>query len=92
MSKKRRFTKNQLGIVKRLLNGPWPCDFSRGMIRDQSPVRGEHNAHTAIARLVKVGLVEEFLDKATSRLNWRIKRNRFDLPVIGHISTIREWE
>lgn len=90
MRKRVRLTNNHKRILRVLLNGPWPCDFTRGMIADQSEHRGEYNGHRAIAKLVKLGLVESFTDKATGRDNWRIKRDRFDQPVIWHESHIAE--
>ncbi len=92
MSRRKRFTSNQVGIVSRLLNGPWPCRAQRDLIPDPSWWRADHNAGRALSRLVKVGLVERYTDPGTGDENWRIRRDRFELKVIDDIDELHKWE
>jgi hypothetical protein len=88
----RKLTDNMKGMLRRLLNGPWPCRFTRGLIADQSEHRGEYNGQRAAGALVKLRLVERYTDPATDEDNWRIRLNRFGQPVLwyeGDIDRIR---
>lgn len=90
--RRKRFTKNQVGIVARLLNGPWPVRARRDLIADPSYHRADFNAGRAMLRLKSVGLVEVWNDPATGDDNYRIKRNRFDLPVLAALGDLDRWE